>query len=73
MTKEQRIKNVIELLRPLDEDGLGEVAGWIAIELGARKTAEDYRTKIVIDAYHRQTPVYIDYDVRGGELPHSNS
>ena len=73
MTKEQRIKNVIELLRPLDEDGFGEVSGWMAIELGARKTAEDYRTKIVIDAYHRQTPVYIDYEVRGGDPVDTNS
>ena len=70
MTEEQRMKNAIELLRPASEDSLGQVLHWIGVELGARKTAEDYRTKIVIDAYHRQTPVYIDYDVRGDELPH---
>jgi hypothetical protein len=43
VTEEQRIANIIELARPLDRESLGELAGWIAIELGAMKAADEYR------------------------------
>ncbi len=68
MTDDQRIENAIELLRPLDREGLAEVAGWIAIELGAMRTADEFRGRIT-NAYHRPTPVYLDMDVRGDVLP----
>jgi hypothetical protein len=46
MTDDQRIQNIVELARPLDRESLGELAGWIAIELGAMKAADEYREKI---------------------------
>jgi hypothetical protein len=46
MTDDQRIQNIVELARPLDRESLAELAGWIAIELGAMKTADEYRESI---------------------------
>jgi hypothetical protein len=68
VTNEQRINNAIELIRPLDKDGLAEIAKFIAIELGAMKTADEYR-----ETAHRannQTVIESTYVYDG---PHSNS
>jgi hypothetical protein len=46
MTDDQRISNIVELARPLDRESLGELAGWIAIELGAMKTADEFRESL---------------------------
>jgi hypothetical protein len=71
VTNEQRINNAIELIRPLDKDGLAQVAKFIAIELGAMKTADEYRE--FIEIAHRannQTVIESTYVYDG---PHSNS
>ncbi len=63
VTNEQTVNDVIELIRPLDRDGLAEVAKFIAIELGAMKTADEYR--------ELATNPFIETYVYDG--PHSNS
>jgi hypothetical protein len=84
MTDDQRISNIVELARPLDRESLAELAGWIAIELGAMKTADEYRENIARRDYLPVTkddcwkPVITklpdDYsDVRGNVLPDYNS
>ena len=71
MTKEQRINNAIELIRPLDKDGLAEIAKFLAIELGAMKTADEYREFIetAFRAFNK-TVIESTYVYDG---PHSNS
>jgi hypothetical protein len=51
MTDDQRISNIIELAHPLDREALGELAGWIAIELGAMKAADEYRDAVTAAQY----------------------
>ena len=71
MTKEQRIQNTIELLRPLDREGMGEVAAFIATELGAMKMADEFRASIesgnTVGRFDNKIAAYYD------GLPHSNS
>jgi hypothetical protein len=76
VTREQRINNAIELIRPLDKDGLAEIAKFIAIELGAMKTADEYRelatNPFIATAYRNADKTVIEstYVYDG---PHSNS